>query len=478
MRSRRGVALLCLGLVLVAMLATPAGGHVSTSVNHLWAKHMKPLAVKLFYTKKQSDARYYKKASSDARYYTKVDSDARYYTSSAADALFALKGETGESGLRAYCSRASASPRSFPAEACGAPLTVTLDSAGVVGDHTSVAIGVDGLPVMSYRDATSGDLNADLKILHCGNEACTAGNQAITVDSPGGVGTDTSLAIGTDGLPIVSYKDATNFDLKVLHCGNIACTSGNQATPVDTGPANVGSDSSLAVGADGLPVVSYADVTNGDLKVLHCGNAACTSGNVINVADPGPVGSDTDTSIAVGSDDLPVISYFDLDDGNLMILHCGNAACGSGTTTTVDSDGWVGDFSSLAIGTDGFPVVSYRDGTNGDLKVIHCGDETCTSGNVLTPVDQSADPLGYDTSIAISADGFPVVSYFDGASNDLRFLRCGNAACTAGNEVEALDTAGNVGRHTSVVLGADGLPVVSYHDVSGGDLKLARPPVS
>jgi hypothetical protein len=469
MRRRRGLALLCLGLVLVAVAGTPAGAHVSTNVSHVWAKHMKPLALKLFYTKSQSDA----------RYYTKAQADARYYTTSAADALFALKGETSESGLQAYCSRASASPRSFPAEACTAPLVVTLDSPGTVGDHTSVAIGVDGLPVMSYRDATSGDLNADLKILHCGNETCTAGNQATTVDSPGGVGTDTSLAIGADGLPIVSYKDMTNFDLKVLHCGNVACTSGNQATSVDTGPANVGSDTSLAIGTDGLPIVSYVDVTNGDLKVLHCGNADCTSGNQINVADTGPVGSDTDTSLAIGADGVPVISYYDFDDGDLVVLHCGDAECGSGNVATVvETDQWVGDFSSLTIGTDGLPVVSYRDGTDGDLKVVHCGDVSCATGNVITQVDTTADPLGYDTSIATGANGFPVVSYFDGATNDLKVLRCGNAACTSGNEAEALDTVGNVGRHTSIALGADGLPVVTYFDVTNGDLKLARPAVS
>ncbi len=138
----------------------------------------------------------------------------------------------------------------------------------------------------------------------------------------------------------------------------------------------------------------------------------------------------------------------------------------------------MGDFSSLAIGTDGLPVVSYRDGTTGDLKVLHCGDASCVAGNVTTPVDTSADPLGYDTSIAIGADGFPVVSYFDGATNDLKVLHCGNAACTSGNQAAALDTPGNVGRHTSIALGADGLPVVSYNDASSGDLKLARPPVS
>jgi hypothetical protein len=476
MRSRRGVALLTAGLVLFAMLVTPAGAHVGT-MSHLWTKHMRPLAVKLFFTKTQSDARYYKKADSDARYYTKAGSDARYYTTSAADARFALKGETAETGLQAFCTRAAASPRSFPAEACGAPLVVALDSAGTVGDHASVAIGADGLPVVAYRDAGNGDL----KVLHCGNEACTAGNQATTVDNPGGasVGTDTSIAIGADGLPLVAYKDTTNFDLKILHCGNVACTAGNVATAVDTGPANVGSDTSVAIGLDGLPLVAYVDVTSTDLKVLHCGNAACTSGNAAVVADPGPVGADTDTSLAIGSDDLPVISFYDSDDGDLAILHCGDATCSSGNqVAAVDTEDWVGDFGSLAIGTDGLPVVSYRDGTSGSLEVLHCGNVTCTAGNDTTSVDTTADPLGYDTSIAIGADGFPVVSYFDGATNDLKFLRCGNAACTSGNEALPLDTVGSVGRQTSIALGADGLPVIAYYDESNGDLKLARPPVS
>ena len=89
MSRRRGVALLCVGLVLGTTLVTPAGA-VSASTARLW-KQLKPLAAKVFYTKKQSDARYYKKADSDARYYSKAGSDARYYTMAAADARFALQ---------------------------------------------------------------------------------------------------------------------------------------------------------------------------------------------------------------------------------------------------------------------------------------------------------------------------------------------------------------------------------------------------
>ena len=40
------------------------------------------------------------------------------------------------------------------------------------------------------------------------------------------------------------------------------------------------------------------------------------------------------------------------------------------TITAVDSGGNVGEHTSITIGTDGFPVISYYDGSNSDLKVL------------------------------------------------------------------------------------------------------------
>jgi PKD repeat protein len=348
----------------------------------------------------------------------------------------------------------------------------TVDSAGFVGEYTSIAIGADGLPVVSYLDST----NFDLKVAHCGDAACTPATNTInTVDSAGVVGVYTSIAIGADGLPVVSYWDSTNSDLKVAHCGDASCSTGNIVNTVDSA-GTVGIYTSIAIGTDNLPVVSYYDVTNGDLKVLHCGIANCTSDNTITTVDSaGTVGQYT--SIAIGADGLPVISYYDSTNLDLKVAHCGDAACSTGNTvTTVDSAGQVGWYPSIAIGTDNLPVVSYWDSTNSDLKVAHCGVANCTSGNTITTVD-SAGTVGEYTSIAIGADGLPIVSYRDGTNNGLKAAHCGDADCKpATNTITTVDSAGDVGWYSSIAIGADNLPVISYWDDGLGkdDLKVAK----
>ena len=290
----------------------------------------------------------------------------------------------------------------------------TVDSVGGVGQYTSITIGTDGLPVISYSDVT----NSDLKVVKCGNAACSSGNTLTTVDSGGDVGSFKSITIGTDGLPVISYSDFTNFDLKVAHCGNAACSSGNTLTTVDSG-GDVGSFNSITICTDGLPVISYRDNTNFALKVAHCGNAACSSGNTLTTVDSGGPW----TSITIGTDGLPVISYLDSTNSDLKVAHCGNAACSSGNTlTTVDS----GSFTSITIGTDGLPVISYRDSTNQALKVVKCGNATCSLGTI-TAVD-SGD-VGWCTSITIGTDGLPVISYYDQSNADLKVAKCANPFC-------------------------------------------------
>jgi len=149
------------------------------------------------------------------------------------------------------------------------PVDFTVD----VGEHTSITIGTDGLPVISYRDGTS----FNLKVAHCGNASCSSGNTLTTVDNAALVGTDTSIAIGTDGFPVISYRDNTGGNLKVAHCENILCNSGSPTLTTVDNAADVGVDSSITIGTDGLPVISYYDFTNTALKVAHCTNTSCSN---------------------------------------------------------------------------------------------------------------------------------------------------------------------------------------------------------
>ncbi len=377
------------------------------------------------------------------------------------------------SSFHTYCKLATDRPRSFPQEPCQGSSRTAVDAAGIVGEYTSLAIGTDGNPVVSYFDRT----NRDLKVAKCATPTCTGPAAITAVDTVDDVGRYTSLAIGTDGNPVVSYYDNTNGDLKVAKCANPACTGAATLAAVDNVVpfGFVGLYTSVAIGTDGNPVISYYDSTNGDLKVAKCANPSCTGTATLTAVDTADTVGEF-TSLAIGPDGNPVISYRDTTNGDLKVAKCANPACtGAGTITAVDTAGSVGQSTSLAIGPDGNPVISYYDSTNLDLKVAKCANPTCTGAATITAVD-TAGNVGEFTSIAIGTDSNPVISYFD--TGDLEVAKCPNPACTGVATMTAVDTAGIVGEWNSIAIGTDGNPVVSYFAVTNDDLKVARPPVN
>ena len=53
----------------------------------------------------------------------------------------------------------------------------------------------------------------------------------------------------------------------------------------------------------------------------------------------------------------------------------------------------------------------------------------CTGASTISTVDDPVNFVGEYTSIAIGADGFPVISYWDQAAAALKVVKCNKASC-------------------------------------------------
>lgn len=342
------------------------------------------------------------------------------------------------------------------------------------GIHVSITIGVDGLPVISYRRQTSvGETTVgDLHVIHCGDVACSANNTITQLDKQAGF--FSSIAIGGDGLPVIAYLDGASvaLGLKVAKCGNLECSSGNTVAVVhgrrSTAP-------SITVGLDGLPVISYGAVLGTSTPILHlafCGDPACNASSNLGIV---PIGSVAATSIALGADGAPVVAAYDQTRGELKVAKCANTDCsltGDGSLSvsvgTVDgANNDAGNYTSITLGDNGLPLISYRALPNA-LKLVRCGNPACSAGNVISTLD-SIGGSGF-TAIAIGVDGLPMISYVRNQVF-LGVVKCGNTRCSAfaaAHTIFSVDETTDVFEEaTSIAIGSDGLPVVAYASHTG-----------
>lgn len=309
-----------------------------------------------------------------------------------------------------------------------------------------------------------------------------------TIDGAGDVGRGASLAVGSDGLGLISYYDASNGDLKVAHCEDAACTSATATAVVATGAVppvqpDAIATTSLAVGSDGLGLISYYDFTSGDLKVVHCENTACTSATVSPVDTTGDVGQAS--SLAIGSDGLGLISYYDVTNRDLKVAHCENTACTAATTRTVESAvpadeharDSAGVHSSLAIGSDGLGLIAYvySDGrAELSIKVAHCEDSACGTSSRYTVDAPSRGAL--NPSLTIGGDGLGLIAYQSNVDlrDDIAVAHCDDVVCSTAtlNTVEE-DANAHLARG-AITRGADGLGLISYFDRTNQEVNVAH----
>ncbi|MCL7454513.1 MAG: PKD domain-containing protein [Anaerolineae bacterium] len=252
-------------------------------------------------------------------------------------------------------------------------LTETVDSAGYVGDYSSLVLDSDGNPHIAYNDET----NQAIKYAHKSGDTW----QIEVVDATGAA--NPALALDAGGWPHISYYDTTNADLKVAHKDE----TGWIRETVDS-DGNVGAFSSLALDGAGYPHISYNDTTTSRIKYARFDGTAWSS-------EPVGYGYGS-SSLALDITGNPHISF---GDGSYL-----RYASFDGSTWQIESvDYWDGANSSLVLDTYARPYISwisyyselkygYFDGTTWQIDIVD-GWGAQTSSLAL---DTAGDPhIGY-----------------------------------------------------------------------------------
>jgi hypothetical protein len=241
----------------------------------------------------------------------------------------------------------------------GAVVIQTLDTAGDVGSHTELVVSSSGAPLIFHHDETNGDLEA----FACSGTACAAGVPT-TLVSTGNVGEAISALLAPDNLARIVYQDETTPGLGFVRCENDACTSSTSQL-VDSG---VNPDAtSMAIGSDGIVIIAYRDAPKGHLKVTHCGDSDCNSTTTTTLDTSGKVAAHV--AMTIGTGGLPIIAYREDDTASLRIARCLEETCALFTLASLeDDDDDVGTEVALLVDSSNTEHVFYRDVTNSEIR--------------------------------------------------------------------------------------------------------------
>jgi len=299
------------------------------------------------------------------------------------------------------------------------PVTVSISAVS----NLELTIGGDGLPAIAHRVNAGGFIN----FVHCTDASCSATDPIESVE-PLNIISQISMTTGSDGFPILAYSKAVP-NLNVIHCTNASCSTFDGPNVVDT---ISGTLPIISIGSDNLPIISYRDGVNFDIKVVHCTNVSCSSVDTPTILVNGASNSDVGQrgTMTIGTDGFPILAYnAGSTPGQLKVVHCTNVVCGTADTPIVLDNGGAGGGSDSArememtINNDGFPIITYINGNDIQLRVIQCTSTDCSTFNPPEIIDNTGNPdTDQHPSITIGNDGFPVLAY---QSTGLTFIRIG-----------------------------------------------------
>lgn len=308
-----------------------------------------------------------------------------------------------------------------------------------------------------------------------GNPAFAPDFELLDIDTLGeGDGTG-SMVLGADGYPVFSYSKSANLKtcLWVAKCTDAKCAGSIIRTQVDSSESlnkraeprtMVGKYSDIKIGSDGFPIVSYFDAWANTLKVLHCGNSACSEKNSFRVLmnQEGPEAYVYATSLQIGTNGLPRILFLN-SDSNVVLATCLTPTCSTGAQASRPIKFARSTMPSFLIQANGFPQLIGMgiNGGGGGLAFEKCDDANC-AGMDHVPLSNNLAPQM--SSLKTGPDGFPVIAFMEYFSRALIVVKCLDAYCVDPDQktVAYVDTSAANSWMPSMALTSSGHPIIAY----------------
>ena len=289
------------------------------------------------------------------------------------------------------------------------------------GVFSSLALGTQGRPVVAFTELVTN--SSSVKILFCLNLGCSDRKVKVLDDV---FGYHVSLAIQSNGNPFVSYS--TTSEVFAITCQDTECDNFSKASllpsvansPGWTSAAIVNDNPSVAfVANEGSRSVVYVS----SCKDNPCSTEEAYSYPVLNALQWG-----SDRNMAVLGQNNPYIAFY-IDGTGLVLLSCFSFECQVSSSRVLDTYSYnndVGLYPSVAVSANNLAVVSYHDASNLALKMAFCSDIFCSF------VTTRAFPSTYGWDAVVTFDlvnGFPIVGYSNPATASLVVMSCADATC-------------------------------------------------
>ncbi len=333
----------------------------------------------------------------------------------------------------------------------------TVDAPGNVGQFSSIAMRGSEIHI-AYYDATF----TFIKYAFSPDLGNSWSFDTVYVFTGGNTLKWLSLALDSSGVPHIVFSDNSNDDISHAYFNGTTWT-----IEVVDNNGDLGSSCSIFIDDSNHIHIAYSENTWNDLKYAINRNGTWQIGFVDqNLGNREPRGID----IAVDKNYKVHISYWDrLPTNNRLKYATGNF--GAWTIYNVEASGTnTGGQSSIFFDSTGNPHISYfRYGGNRGLKYAFFNG-TNFDTFYLDAFNASLTPAqGQWSSIKLSSLDSIWIAYYDDNISGLKVLKKSALKW----DTLIVDSLGDVGRFSSLDLTSEGDPVISYYDAPNQDLKLA-----